>query len=239
MQTTLIARARQIEDLGIFLGGPIELFDVAGRKLLMLLLNEGLLPTSRVLDIGCGCLRVGYWLIHFLGQERYFGIEPNRLMLGAGLRILLEPGVVELKRPQFDENARFDFAVFDEQFDYFVARSIWIHASKAHIQTMLDGFVSTSNTHSVFLVSYLPATCDEDDYQGTTWVGRSHLSNQPATIRHRFAWIEAECVRRGLIAEEITDQTYNFGNQIWLRIRHRESGMPPTNMELRLQNSGL
>lgn len=223
MPTTLMARAQQIESEGVFLGGPIEVFERAGRKLLMLLLNEGLMPDSKVLDIGCGCLRGGYWLIHFLDQKCYCGIEPNKVMLDAGLGVLLEPGLADLKQPRFDANEGFDFAVFAEQFDYVVARAIWNHASKAQIQTMLDEFVSTSTPQSVFLASYLPAIRDEDDYQGSTWIGRSRLSNQPASIRHRFDWIEAECARRDLLIEEITDQIYNFGNQIWLSIRHRTS----------------
>jgi len=224
--TTLMARAQQIENQGIFLGGPLEYFEVAGRKLMMLLLNEGLMPGSKVLDVGCGSLRCGYWLIHFLDQNCYYGIEPDKAMVDAGLNILLEPGQAEIKQPRFDENEQFDFAVFDQQFDYVVARAIWIHASKAQIQTMLDEFVNVSTPSSVFLASYFPATRDEDDYQGATWIGRSRVSNQPASIRHRFDWIKAECARRKLTVEEIAEQVFDFGhhNQIWLRIRHMTAG---------------
>ena len=220
-----MARAQQIENQGIFLGGPIEYFELAGRKLLMLLLNEGLMPDSKILDIGCGCLRCGYWLIHFLDRNCYYGIEPDRAMLDAGLNVLLEPGLADLKQPRFDENEQFDFAVFGEQFDYVIARAIWIHASKAQIQTMLDEFVSTSTPQAIFLSSYLPASHDDDDYRGATWIGRSRLSNQPASIRHSFNWIKAECARRRLIVEEITDRIFDFGHhcQIWLRIRHMTS----------------
>jgi hypothetical protein len=100
----------------------------------MLLLKEGLYPESKVLDIGCGCLRVGYWLIHFLNPRCYFGMEPNRRMLEAGIEKILEPGLIDLKRPRFDCNADFDFSVFGERFDFFVARSIWTHASKTQIK---------------------------------------------------------------------------------------------------------
>ena len=66
-----------------------------------------------VLDIGCGCLRGGYWLIHFLGKGCYFGIEPNKEMLEAGTRILLEPELEDLKKPKFDFNSNFDFMVLN------------------------------------------------------------------------------------------------------------------------------
>ena len=71
---TFMERASRLTADGIFLGGPAELFETAGRKMLITLLSEGLTPTSKVLDIGCGCLRAGYWLIHFMDRGCYFGI---------------------------------------------------------------------------------------------------------------------------------------------------------------------
>ena len=89
---TLMERADKILAEGIFLGGRPARFEIAGRTLFISLLSEGLLPGSKVLDIGCGCLRGGYWLIHFLEQGNYCGIEPNQDMVNAGLKYLFEPG---------------------------------------------------------------------------------------------------------------------------------------------------
>ena len=82
--TTLFERAAALERGGVFLGGPLHLFETAGRLQLQILLKEGLYPDSKVLDVGCGCLRGGYWLIHFLDAGCYFGIEPHRRELEAG-----------------------------------------------------------------------------------------------------------------------------------------------------------
>lgn len=202
------------------MGGPPRFFETAGKKLLIALLSEGLIPSSRVLDIGCGCLRGGYWLIHFLDSGCYFGVEPNVEMLEAGQRILLEPGLAELKKPRFDHNADFDVEVFGVKFDFFVARSIWTHTSKRQIQTMLDGFSDATNAGGVFLTSYVRATMFKKDYMGTEWAGRSHESNTPRLVYHSFGWIRTECTRRGLIAEEIKERAYTFGGQTWIRIKH-------------------
>ena len=218
---TLIERAKILEAEGIFLGGPAQMFTTAGQKLLITLLSEGLTPNCRVLDIGCGCLRGGYWLIHFLDKGCYFCIEPNVEMLEAGRRILLEPGLSDLKKPQFDHNADFDFTVFGEKFDCFVARSIWTHTSKQQIQTMLDGFVSTANSGGIFLTSYVKPTKFKKDYMGIEWVGKSHESNTPGIVHHSFDWIQAECEKRGLDAQEINEEAYNFGDQIWIRIKRK------------------
>ena len=49
-----------------FLGVPLEHFESGGREQLTYLLRAGLNPHSKVCDVGCGVLRAGYWLIHFL-----------------------------------------------------------------------------------------------------------------------------------------------------------------------------
>lgn len=189
----------------------------------MTLLREGLTPASQVLDVGCGCLRGGYWLIHFLDEHCYFAIEPDVRMLEAGLRILLEPGLADLKKPGFAHNTDFDFAVFGETFDFFVARSIWTHASKPQIQTMLDGFVKTARGGATFLTSYIKPTLFRRDYMGLEWVGRSHECDTPGMVGHSFGWIQGECAKRGLTAEELRDAAFNFGDQIWIRIRQAHS----------------
>ncbi len=216
---SLIERASKLEEKGVFLGGPPRFFETAGRKQLITLISEGLYPGSKVLDIGCGCLRGGYWLIHFLNNGCYFGIEPNKDMLEAGISILVEPGHMSLKKPLFSNNADFDFSVFGEKFNYFVARSIWTHASKHQIQIMLDGFVDYKTKNGIFLTSYRRPNIFDNDYKGREWVGRSHKSNKPGTICHSFRWIQNECKKRGLFAEEIRGKEYNFGNQTWIKIR--------------------
>lgn len=204
-----------------FLGGPLGVFESAGRMQLIALLREGVYPDSTVLDVGCGCLRAGYWLIHFLEPGRYFGIEPNRWMLEAGVRHLLEPGLVESKRPRFDSNPDFDFSVFGETFDFVLARSIWTHAAKDQIRKMLDGFAAHARPGGVFLASYRRAGLFRRDYRGRHWVGRSHESESPGMVAHRFGWVREECRVRGLGVGEIRDGAYNFGGQRWLRITKR------------------
>lgn len=216
--STLLERAKKLEQEA-FLGGPLHSFETAGRMQLQILLKEGLNPDSKVLDIGCGCLRGGYWLIHFLDPGCYFGIEPNRRMLEAGVQTILEPGQMDLKRPRFDDNPDFDFSVFGERFDFFMARSIWTHASKNQIRTMLDGFVRHSKPGATFLTSYRRASwLRRDDYQAAKWVGKSPESDLPGMVRHSFRWIGGECRERGLFVEELNDETFRLGNQRWLKI---------------------
>ena len=195
----------------------METFESAGRSQLSALLNEGLKPESQVLDFGCGCLRIGYWLARFLEPGRYHGIEPARKRVEYGLEYLFTRDEIKTKRPRFDFNANFDSSVFGTKFDFFLARSIWTHASKAQIEATLESFVRDSNPKAVFLASYLPAHSEADDYNGDRWVGTSHESDVPGVIRHSLRWIVEQCATRGLGVTELPG--IDCDGQLWLRIR--------------------
>src|SRR5437016_11345118 len=184
-------------------GFPSANFEKAGREQLSYLLLAGLNPDSKVLDLGCGVLRAGYWLIHFLNSGCYCGIEPHQKRLEIGIHNILEPAVLEYKQPRFDTNANFNTSVFGEKFDFFLAYSIWTHASKRQIETMLDGFVQDSNGHARFLLTYLPASWRHPDYKGDQWIGTSHESDVAGTIAHSFGWIKAQCRARGLMIRKL------------------------------------
>ncbi len=200
----------------MFVGGPVKDFEAVGRLQLVTLIHQGLYPDSKVLDVGCGCLRGGYWLIHFLEPGCYFGIEPNARMLQAGIDRILEPGLIEEKRPQFHTNENFDFSVFGTKFNFILARSIWTHASKEQVRVMLDSFLDSSEEEAAFLASYRRAGLLRRDYRGAEWVGRSHTSDVSGGVAHSLRWIRSECRGRGLSVTELPEGIYN--RQVWLRI---------------------
>lgn len=202
-----------------FLGVPTPTFDAAGRQQLVALLEEGLSPESKVLEFGCGCLRIAYWLVHFLDPDCYFGIEPAHKRVELGSRFLFTPEKLADKRPRFDNNAVFDSGVFRERFDFFLARSIWTHACKRQIEMSLDSFVSDSKPDAIFLASFLPPRTPEDDYMGDVWVGTSHESDTPGVICQSLDWIRAQCEKRGLQVEELPG--IDCDSQYWLRVRWR------------------
>ncbi len=86
-----IQERAEIQGKKKFLGVPIQDFEKAGREQLIYLLKAGLSPDSTVIDLGCGVLRAGYWLIHFLNPGKYCGIEPSKERLEIGSQYILEP----------------------------------------------------------------------------------------------------------------------------------------------------
>jgi hypothetical protein len=233
-----------------FLGCPIAEFEPGGRIMFEVLLREGLAPSSRLLDVGCGALRLGYWVMRFLDPGCYFGIEPNVEMRELGLQ-LIEPDVISRAQPSFSENTSFDFSVFGERFDFALARSVWTHASRQQITAMLASFAASSTPNAVFMTSYRPASAvwarmvrlqprlarevasrlplnvlspivarlpTRAEYEGESWVGRSHESDTPGVIEHGLPWIAEEASLYGLSVQLMP---YHISHrQIWLRVRH-------------------
>lgn len=219
--TGLEVRAAALEAQGTHLGAPRRLFVEGGRRQLMALLHHGLTPSSRVLDIGCGALRAGYWLIHFLETGCYFGIEPDAEMLAGGIEHILEPGLADEKKPIFDSNGSFDFGVFGTAFDFFLARSIWTHAPKRAIEATLDGFSASAKAEAVLLASFLPASWWRgNDYWGSDWrFVKSARNRECGMLRHSLRWIRHACAQRGLVVQVVVNPAFDFGDQTWLCIR--------------------
>lgn len=129
LRSSIQARADRLAKEGYFLGGPPEHFDSVGRRQLITLLKQELMPSHKVLDVGCGCLRGGYWCTQFLDPRCYFGIEPNNSMLEIGRKQIVGADMMRAKCPSFSNRDDFDFSTFGDKFDFVVARSIWMHAA--------------------------------------------------------------------------------------------------------------
>lgn len=233
-------RAEALADR-VFLGGPPAFFADVGREQLAVLLVHGLHPTSNVLDVGCGCLRGGYWIMRVLDPGHYFGIEPNVEMVQIGLEHIVEPQVLRQARPRFDHNTSFDFGVFGVTFDFVVARSVWTHASRTQIATMMAEFGRVAASDAVMLASYIPSAYrfpprhlprlpalvpqlaarlpTEPGYTDEGWVGRSHASEEGGVVTHSYRWLVDQGRRLGLDVRQISHPT--VGHQQWLRVTRR------------------
>jgi len=198
-------------------GCGVYRFEKTGRDEISALIRNGLNPWDKFLDIGCGAFCGGYWVIHLLDEGGYHGIEPNIPMFEGGLSHILEPNLVELKKPKFDHNDQYDFSVFNTVFDFMFAQSIWTHAGKKDIEKMLDGFVQHSSDQAKFLVTVKFPDLFHRDYKGDEWVGGSHKSDVAGTVRHSFKWIQGVCAKRGLTVSRLKGQKINTQHLILIR----------------------
>jgi hypothetical protein len=215
--TAIQTRAETMMARHGYLGVPLDGFAAVGRSHLVALLGEGLAPDSTVLEIGCGCLRTGAWLVKFLDPGRYHGLEPVWQRVEYGLQCLLTREEIEFKRPRFDFSPGCDSAGFGVRFDAVIAPAVWSRAGKPQVSTLLDGFVRDSAPGAVLLTSYLPADTEADDCRHDGWTATSAASDGPGTFRHRLDWIRTACAARGLEVTEVPP--LDADGQAWLRIR--------------------
>ncbi len=99
-----------------------------GAVQLDLLLREGLKKDNYVLEIGCGALVASIPIMSFLEPEHFVGIDPNKWLIDASLKIPQNLAVINQARPLFLYNENFDASVTDIQFDYIISHSIISHA---------------------------------------------------------------------------------------------------------------
>ena len=89
------------------------------------LLSRGLKRTDKVLDFGCGSGRLGIWLIKYLDEGNYYGIDIKKDRIKAFSQYEVPLHSLESKRPNIICSNVLEFAdQFDWVIDFFVTHHI-------------------------------------------------------------------------------------------------------------------
>ena len=115
------------------------LWDEIGALQLEFLKTNGLLPQSRLLDIGCGSLRLGIRAVEFLRAKNYWGTDLNQALLDAGYNKEIVPAGLAEKLPRSHLVVDEDFAFSDipHEIDFAVAQSVFTHLPLNHMRLCL------------------------------------------------------------------------------------------------------
>jgi len=117
-----------------FVGGTdLETWYGIGKLQYHFLVANGLEPQHRFLDIACGSLRLGQYLIPYLQAGCYFGLEAEEPLVTAGLEAEFFAGIIAQKKPSFAFNSTFDFS-FVEGVDVAIAQSLFTHLTRDDIR---------------------------------------------------------------------------------------------------------
>ncbi|KAM7511777.1 hypothetical protein LguiB_010652 [Lonicera macranthoides] len=86
-------------------------------------------PNSRVLEIGCGTLRVGLHFIRYLNPQNFHCLEKDELSLMAALRYELPSQGLLHKRPLIVKGEGMDFSKFGDgvMYDLIYASAVFLH----------------------------------------------------------------------------------------------------------------
>lgn len=96
-----------------------------GRDHLDYLVSRGLKPRDNFLDLGCGALRTGIFVIPYLEADRYFGVEAHRLSLEAAVNYEIPLNNLAQKHPRLLHSSKFDLTHWGVTFDWIFAFSLF------------------------------------------------------------------------------------------------------------------
>ncbi len=193
--------------------GPPDRFDFMSATQFSLLFANGLRERHRVLDFGCGSLRLGRLLIPYLLEGRYFGVEPNRWLIDDALARELGEDIVRLKRPTFSHRSDFDCAALGTTFDFIVAQSIVTHCGPMIFRELMRSFSAVLEPDGLILFSYIQAPNWETALPSEGW-------HYPDCVAYAEPIVEEFLKAAGLIG--ISIPWYHPGAKWYLAARSSE-----------------
>ncbi|MDH3229145.1 MAG: class I SAM-dependent methyltransferase [Alphaproteobacteria bacterium] len=144
--------------------GPPEQYDFMGATQFRLLAAFGLREHHKVLDVGCGSLRVGRLLIPFLNTGCYFGIEPNAWLIEEAKKNEVGHDLFSVKEPSFDHNSDFEIP-FDVKFDYIIAQSIFSHTGTKLFERAIERLSKNLNDNGLIFATFVDYMDEANDEQ--------------------------------------------------------------------------
>lgn len=124
-----------------------------GRLQYQYLVASGLQPSHRFLDVACGALRLGQFLIPYLDAGQYHGLDAEEPLVRAGIAHELGFGLVALKRPRFAFNSVFD-ATFAEGFEQAMGQSLFTHLTEPDIALCFSRLAQAGAPGATFHFTY-------------------------------------------------------------------------------------
>lgn len=159
--------------------GPPKDYDLVSAMVFNLLTSIGIRQHHRVLDIGCGSLRVGRLLIPYLNPGNYFGVEPNKWLVNDGIENEIGRDLLKIKKPSFSYHPSMEEYKKSLKIDYAIAQSIFSHCGK----DLIRGWLSQASFHlkddGALMATFL---VDDKDYSELGWVYPGCVHYRPETM---------------------------------------------------------
>jgi SAM-dependent methyltransferase len=210
--------------------GPPHQYDFMGATQFRLLTALGLRETHKVLDLGCGSLRAGRYLMMYLAPGHYCGIEPNTWLIEEAIRADLGQGFIDLRAPRFDDNDRFDAGVFGERFDFIVAQSIFSHAGPEMVAEALARAAPTLTRRGLMLATFIHSDDAPDmPVEAPGWTYPGCTSYAPARVL-------ALAGAAGLAGRALP---WFHPRQTWYALARDASVLPPEGQDRHLRGAVL
>ncbi|MBW1793700.1 MAG: class I SAM-dependent methyltransferase [Deltaproteobacteria bacterium] len=191
--------------------GPAEKYDLVSAMQFNLLTSLGLREHHFLLDIGCGSLRAGRLFIPYLSPGRYWGLEPEQWLIEDGIKNELGEDIIRIKQPVFSYDNNFTLSIFNREFDFILAQSIFSHAPEPQIKKCLSEAKKVMSPTSIFAATFVEGN---QNYTGNEWV-------YPGCVTYTLEYMKNLVEDRSLTCKPI-DWPHPNG-QTWMVIVHPEN----------------
>ncbi len=190
--TEVIGRAIEQRRHRELVGG---LWDEIGKLQFDFLRARELTPASRLIDIGCGCLRGGVYFVEFLEPANYYGMDISEDLLNAGYDCELRDRNLQDRLPRVNliADGEFQFAKFPVTFDVGIAVSLFTHLPSEHVRQCLSRLAPRMQRRGALFASFF--LVPDDHPPGTPFVRPHGLQSydHKDPYHYRFGQIEALC----------------------------------------------
>ena len=115
--------------------------------------SVGMNPSHRLLDVGCGAMRLGVYATDYLDDGNYFGIDAFPPYIAAGRRLAQAAGLT--KKFSLLASKEFEFDRFGVKFDYANAQSVLTHLSGEECHRCMAALQKVMKPGGIFLLTYL------------------------------------------------------------------------------------
>jgi SAM-dependent methyltransferase len=148
-----------------------------GRDIADYVISRGLQTNHNLLDFGCGSIRAGIWLIAYLDEGHYFGVDAHWPSLDAAVRYEIPLHDLEGKHPRFLHSGTFEIDHFGQRFEMILASRVFNHLTEAQVGLALGKIGSTlAPSGKLVLAPRLPA--DETTLKNKYGLELIHTENR-------------------------------------------------------------
>jgi len=189
------------------------MWDEIGALQLDFLRAQGLAPSHRLVDVGCGALRGGVHFVRFLEPGGYHGLDVNASLIAAGERELAAASLAD-RGAHLLVDDRFAVSRFGQRFEFALAVSLFTHLAMNHIVRCMVEVAKVLAPSGRFFASWFEAPA-------AAWL--APITHPPAGIvthydadayHYAFAELAFLAGNAGLRAVRIGDWNHPRGQQM-------------------------
>ena len=177
------------------------------------LVDRGLQPQHRLVDIGCGALRGGVHFVRYLDPGNYCGADVNADLLEAG-RYELEQNGLSGRDAHLLLTDSYELGRFGVRFGYALAVSLFTHLPLSEISRCLVQVHDVLEPAGVFFASFFEAPHRSQAGEIVHEPGGVRTRFNADPFHHSFAELAGAAETAGLEAERIGEWEHPRGQKM-------------------------